>query len=236
MTVTRVQLAAWVDGELDGAEAARIAVAVDAEPDLAAEAAALRAMRARLSAHFAPILDEPVPESLSAMLTASSSTAEVVDLTAARQRAAAQAVRPDWTSNWLRFGGLAIAAALVLALMLRAPGSSGDYARGPLVSALDGQLSASQTPDAPVRIALSFVNAAGELCRGFTGTEQTGIACKDGTGWRLDRKLPGSAAGGTDYRQAGSEAELMAAIQDMAQGEPLDATGEAAAQAKGWQR
>lgn len=233
MTVTRDQLAAWVDGELDPVEAARIADAVAADPELTADAAALRALRAQLGAHFAPILDEPVPERLRSLL-ASGTGAEAVDFTAARQRAA---VRAAPRFGWLRYGGAAIAAALVLAVMLRGPGIGGEYAARPLVAALDGQLVATQSADAPVRVLLSFANGQGEICRGFNSAAAAGIACKDGNGWRLERKLPGSAPEAGDYRQAGSgNAALMAAIQDLAQGEPLDAAGEAAAKANGWQR
>lgn len=236
MTVTREQLAAWVDGELDEADAAAIAAAVAANPALAEEAAKLRALREQLSAHFAPILDQPVPDRLTALFTAGSGTAEVVDFTAARQRAEANAARLLWTSHWLRYGGPAIAAALVLAVVLRAPGAEGNYAQGPLVAALDNQLGANQPADAPVRMLLSFANAKGELCRGYAGATESGLACRDNTGWRFERKFAGSAGTSTDYRQAGSEAELMAAIQDLTQGEPLDAAGEAAAKAKGWRR
>lgn len=235
MTVTREQISAWVDGELGGAEAKAAAATVAADPALAEEAAKLRALRDRLTMHFAPILDAPVPDRLTALLTTGSDSAEVVDFTAARQRAVAQAARPVWASNWLRYGGPAIAAALVLAVVLRVP-DAGTYAQGPLVAALDNQFGATQPADAPMRMLLSFANAKGELCRGYSGGSESGVACRDNTGWRLEHKFAGSAGTGTDYRQAGGETELMAAIQTMAIGEPLDSAGEVVAQANGWRR
>lgn len=233
MTVTRDELAAWVDGVMTGEEATRVFAAVEADPVLASEAAQMRALRGALSAHFAPILSEPVPDRLSALLNPGEG-AQVVDFTAARQAAAA---RPALRQGWLRYGGAAIAAALVLAVVLRVPSGGAVYAEGPLVAALDAQMAASQPADAPVRIVLSFAKADGSLCRGFTSAERNGVACRDARGWKLERSLPGTSVQSTDYRQAGSGgAELMAAIEGLAAGEPLDAAGEAAAAARGWRR
>ena len=111
------------------------------------------------------------------------------------------------------------------------------YAAGEVTAALDGQLVEVQQPDAPVRILLSFRNGEGEFCRGFSDASHSGIACRDGRGWRLDKTMDGGAAGTGDYRQAGSaDAEVLSAIQDLARGRALDAAGERDAMRAGWRK
>ena len=80
MSVTREELAAFADGELDPARADEVAAAVEADPALAEQVRAHRALKARLSAHFAPIMEAPLPESLAAPLQP-----KVVDFAAARE-------------------------------------------------------------------------------------------------------------------------------------------------------
>ena len=231
MTIPPERLAAYADGQLDGESARAVEAALAQSDDLRADLAAHRALRAQLAAHFAPILSEPVPASLSALIPQGGSGAEVVDFAAMAQR---KAVGPPRT--WLRWAGPALAASLVLAVLVARPGGSGDYAGGETAQALDTQLAASIVQRGKVRVLLSFANRAGELCRGFTAPEGSGIACRDDDGWRMVRRLPGvSADQRGDYRQAGSTgAGLMAAAQDMAAGDPLDAAAESAARSRGW--
>jgi len=68
MIVTPEELAAYADGELEGAEAARVVLAVAASPELMRQAQRHRALRERIGAEFAPILDQEVPERLAALL------------------------------------------------------------------------------------------------------------------------------------------------------------------------
>ena len=236
MSVTREEIAAYADGELEGADRARVESAIAADHALAAQVEAHRALKVRLAAHFAPIAAEPVPERLSALLRASGtgSGAEVIDFTAAAQRRSAAPQR----RQWLRWGAPALAASLALGILVMRPGHAPEgYAKGDLAAVLDTRLAANQPQDGGARVLLSFPNAQGELCRGFAGAAQSGIACRDDTGWRLERTLGGVTAQGTDFRQASSaEARLMAAMQDMAAGAPLDAAAEEAARAKGWRR
>ena len=118
----------------------------------------------------------------------------------------------------------------------RDPAPTGPYAGGALAQALDDQLAATQRPDAPVRVLLSFRDAGGRFCRGFSGASESGIACRDSAGWRLEKRFGGTERAATEYRQAGNEAaDVLAAAQDMAAGPALDAPGEAAAAKRGWQ-
>lgn len=232
MTLPKETIAAYADGELDGEALREVEAALAADPELQAQVERHRALKARLSAYFAPIADLPVPEHL---IRAVKGGAEVVDFAeaAARKRAAAA---PPPRFAWF---GPALAASLVVALVGYGVSkrSVHDYAVGEVAVALDNQLVATQPAGAPVRVLLSFRDGEGHFCRGFSSETQSGIACRDGRGWKLGKVLGGEKAASGDYRQAGSaDAEVMAAIQDMAQGPALDAQGEKDAMRDGWRR
>jgi hypothetical protein len=225
MSVTREELAAFADGELPEPRRSEVAVAVAADAALAEQLERHRALKERLAAHFAPILDQPVPEGLIAPL--GGGEPKVTDFTAARQRKAARGIpRRGWIV------GSALAASLALAVLL--PRGEG-YAGPRLAEVLDGQLVATQASDAPTRILLSFQNSDDQFCRAFAGEAQSGIACKDASGWRLRATVAGAAAQTGDYRTAGSASvELMAKAQAMAVGPALTAEEERAARAQHW--
>ena len=224
MSVSPDDLAAFADGELDAARAAEVAAAVAADPALAAQVEAHRALRAKLGAHFAPIADTPVPDRLAALLRPQ--LAPVVDFAAAREKRERSRTLPRWT--W--FAGPALAASLALAVFW----PRGDYVDGPLAEALDNQLVATQSADADARILLSFRNSDGAYCRAFSASSQAGIACHDETGWVLTESVRATAEQTGEYRQAGSLAEVMERAQTMAAGPALDAAQEQAAKADGW--
>lgn len=222
MSVTREELAAYADGELDPAREAEVAAAVSADPALEAQVNAHRALKARLGAHFAPIFDAPLPERLTAPLQRQE--AEIIDFTAARNR---RIVRWSWVAV------PALAASLALAVFV--PRSGDEYADGALAETLDAQLVAAQPADAPTRILLSFRDEAGSYCRAFAGEAQSGIACRDAGGWRLVIEGEGVAAQTGEYRMAGNPAtETLERAQAMAAGPALDAEAERAARARGW--
>lgn len=227
MSVTPEQIAAYADGELDDVTAARVARAVAEDPELAAQLAAHRALRETLAAHFAPILNEPVPEAITAPIAAAR---KVVDLAEVRAARAAW-----WQAPAVRWGAPALAASLVLAVLLPRGGDSpAGYAPTQLAAVLDTAPSGAAAGEG-ARVLLSFRDQAGAFCRGYASPARSGIACKDDTGWKLRMNAPGSAAQGGEFRQAGSaEAAVMAAAQDLAAGPALDAAGERAAQANGW--
>lgn len=229
MSVTREELAAFADGQLDEPRLSQVAAAVAADPALAAEVERHRMLKDKLAVHFAPILEQPVPERLTALL--GGTEPKVMDLTAARRRKDARGI-PRW--GWI--AGPALAASLALAVFLpRGGGVPEGYAGPSLASALDNQLVATPPSDATTRVLLSFRNRDGEFCRAFAGDAQSGIACKDASGWRVQVSGSGAAAQQGDYRMAGSaSAELMAKAQAMAAGPALTADEEAAARAKGW--
>lgn len=227
MSVTREELAAFADDQLDEPRRTEVAAEVAADPALATELGRHRALKQRLAAHFAPILDQSVPTGLSALL--SGGEAKVVDFTAAKQRRGARDL-PRW--GWI--AGPALAASLVLAVFLPQRTPEG-YADPQLAAALDDQLVASQRVDAPTRILLSFRKQGGQYCRAFSGAAQSGIACKDETGWRVEASAAGGEAEHGAYKMAGSPAAvIMAQAQGMAVGPALTADQEEAARATDW--
>lgn len=226
MISTPEQIAAYADGQLDDAERAALEAAIAADPALARQVAAHRALRQKLGAHFAPIAQAPVPDHLAALLRPQ--PAAVIDLDAKR---AERRILPLWT--W--FAGPALAASLALVVTLTThndplPG----YADEQLASALDSQLVAEQPAAAPTRVLLSFRDAAGSYCRAFTSQSGTGIACRDKTGWKLRAGAGGAPRSEGEYRQAGSEAAIMQAAQNLAVGSALDDEAERAARNDGW--
>jgi hypothetical protein len=252
MSISPEMLAAYADDQLDGAERAMVEQALAQDPALAQEVATHRALRARLVAHFAPILEETLPDSLTRALKAppAPQTATVVSIETARARRREREARspnPEPMTaepmgkaparpRWAIGAGIALAACVALAVVIGRPAMvpASNYAAPELAQALDSRLSGEQGGSGP-QVLLSFADATGAVCRGFAGSQASGIACHDAHGWRLERRFPGVTAQEGAYRQAGStDPKLMAAMQDMAAGGALDPAAERAARARGW--
>ncbi|WP_116970153.1 MCP four helix bundle domain-containing protein [Blastomonas sp. UPD001] len=93
-----------------------------------------------------------------------------------------------------------------------------------------------QRADAQPRVLLSFAARDGRLCRAWRDSGRGGIACRDSVGWKIERKLLLESTGTAEYRQAGSDTDLLAAAQTMAAGEALDADAERRAKTERWIR
>lgn len=228
--IDEAMLIALVDGELDEVTRRRVERAVADDPALAARLTAHRQLRERLSGHYAPIAQEPVPSAMR-MLLDQGAVVTPFARPAARWR------------GWAMGG--AIAASLVLGLSLgrltgeqTGPIALNDgvmVAQGALAQALDTQL-ASAPGDAAVRIGLTFRRKGGGWCRSFDGAV-AGVACREGQGWQVQQALPGAGQGqgGATYRQASSsDARVMATIDALADGAPVDAAGEIRARQSDW--
>jgi anti-sigma-K factor RskA len=228
MSITEQELAAYADGELSGDDAARVEQAVAADPSLAAKVDRHRALRATLSAHFAPVADQPLPDRLTALLQQDDKVVQLAPLRDARRTGARL---PRW--SWI--AAPALAASLALALFLPRGDGTTAYADPQLAATLDGQLVAQQASNAETRILLSFARDDGDYCRAYVSPDQSGIACRDAQGWALVERFGGVPVSGGEYQQAGSPlADLMAKAQDMAANGALDAQQEQAARAQGW--
>ena len=224
MTEDRTRIGAYVDGEMDEIARRRFEAEMAADPALARTVAAEEGLRAALRARFDPLLDAPVPPTLTALIA---EQAKVVPLAAPRTR-------------WSAGAFAAVAASLVLGLALgtqlrpdpelRSAGS-GVVAGGRLGQALETQLAAAGGEG--VRIGLTFRATDGAWCRTFEQGPRAGIACRGADGWQLRRLDVGTQGGGTEYRQAASGSVAVAA-QEMAADAPLDAEAERRVVSGGW--
>ncbi|CAN5243445.1 anti-sigma factor [soil metagenome] len=228
---TDVMLMAYVDGEMDAA--ARAAFEARLSQDMPLQDALNRARRLRemLNGAYSPVLDEPLPDRLTALLKAPE--AELVSLAD---------VRASRRLGWAQWGGMA--ASLMLGTLLGyklLPGGVGQMADGSvLAQALDQQLSGQSAGG--ITPGLSFVTKGGAYCRSFTSTgaqASAGLACRDGQQWRLRQlePLPAEAASAA-YRTAATAlpAALLQGIDALREGDALDAEAERQARARGWQR
>jgi Putative zinc-finger len=226
--VSDEMLSAYLDGELEPAEAARVATLIASNAELAARLARHRRVD--------DLLREAIPE----IPTPDYDPLVEHILGAAPARRSFVSAR----------SGLALAAALTVAVLAgvglgrylpRNDGlqvaAGGLVAHGPLAEALEHQASMSVSGRAPIQVALSLRAADGRFCREFFVKGATeGVACREAAGWRVlataeQRAASGDASG---YRTAGGEdGPLDKAVQDLA-GAPLDPAAEARALQQGW--
>lgn len=222
-------IAAFVDGELDDLTARRIEREAESDAALAAEIARYRALTAKLSAHFAPVVDEAVPERLRALLVEGGVDISMADRRNAKHRLFAP----------VHWGAIAASLVFGLTIGLRPWVPAADIASvngtlvasGALADALDTQLASDQLANAEIRIGLSFRDRQGRVCRSFEARDVSGIGCRDSGRWALERAIGGRA--NPEYRQA-SSGELLAAAAVMMAGDPFDFAAERAARDKGW--
>lgn len=235
MTISPEMIAAFADGELEGADKEKVAAAIAVDPTLVNEVERHRRLKAVVAARYAPIMTEAVPAHLVALLQTSEPHPEkvgkVVSLAAPRSKRGL----PPMIRRWVPIAGPAIAASLVLVLWQPwQPSVPDGYAGEELSSMLDKRLVANQSADAQPRVLLSFATEGGKFCRAWRGETDGGIACRDASGWKIEQSIAVSGTSSTKYRQAGSEVEILAAAQEMAVGDALDAQGEKRALASGW--
>ncbi len=235
-------LMAYADGELSVADAARVAAALAADPAAAQVVAAHRALRARVGAAFAGVLDEPVPAALR-----DAARSGPLGATSIGTLHPARAVRARWSSReWLAMAA-SVVLGVALGLLFLLPRQDGPgrldvvdndlVARGVLARALDRQLSADSA--GPVQLGLSFRAGDGRYCRAFALRDArplAGLACRSGDAWQVSTLAQDTAARTGAMRQASSAwpAAVLADIDARIQGESLDAGAERAARAHGW--
>jgi anti-sigma factor RsiW len=240
-------LMAYADGELDATQAARVEALLARDPEAAGIVAAHRALRARVDAAFANVLDEPVPARLQAAVAPQDErTGPVVRRRRRTSTARRWPMPPSISRNLLAMAasllvGIAIGAASLLP-RLGGPRDVGlvdadMVARNSLADALDRQLSGPST--GPVRVALSFRATDGRYCRAFAVQKVhpvAGIACRTGVDWQVTTLAQDSAAQAGQMRQATTQmpAAVLADIDARIRGESLDAKAERDAKARGW--
>lgn len=224
---------AWLDGELRGEAADRVAARVAASADLTARAEQHRKLEAGLREAFEPVMAADVAPPVF-------QSAEVIDFGA---KVSERETRKSWFAapQWV-----AIAASLVVGVfagqLLVSDNIDSPVAvegerlvvAAALQRALDTQL-ASAPPNSGARIGITFRDAQGRICRSFTGVAASGLACRDDGAWQVKGLFPTAEGQSSDFRMAaGSDPRLTSLIGEMMAGEPFDADQERAARDAGW--
>jgi hypothetical protein len=226
---------AYIDGELEGEEHARIGAAIDADPALQAMVAEHRALADRLQGAFSTVFEAPVPAALSVVAKPG---AEVISL--AEERSRRDRRRLPWDrSHWAAMAATLVAGVIGGVIFSGGHGGpvseQGDrlVASGRIELALNTQLASRQSARAPVRIGLTFRNHNGAICRSFAAEAAEGVACRQGKAWQLRSLLTRENAGTGDYRMAASSstAEM---VDSLIAGEAMDEAQERAALAADW--
>jgi hypothetical protein len=243
-------LQAYVDGELDAAGTARIDAALAHDDVLARRVRQARAVRAQLRAAFDPVLDEPVPARLSALLQPPSSQAAIsatsrVPPAGSHGRGTTRRRTPR---RWFVPGAALAASVALLAVavwwwrsgddLVRMQGSQ-SFAAGALNRALDRALASEPDAHAPVAIGLSFRSNDGHICRTFvlrSPPARAGLACHGDTGWALSVLSAAAPPEGGELRQAASALPpaVQAAVDARLRGDVFNAQQERAARDAGW--
>lgn len=222
---------AWLDGELGPQEAADMDAKVADDPALAKLAEQHRSLRRDLGRAFNPVSEAPVPPALDALLHRQSN---IVDFAAVKR----QRVIPSFT----QWGAIAASLAVGIYVGTMVPQQSQGpvemnggalYAAASLNRALDSKLASAPTND--IHIGITFRNQAGSICRSFTGSGSSGLACRSGGHWQIKGLFGEPEGQSSDYRMAGGmDPNLAALVNSTMAGEPLDSAQERAAQKSGW--
>lgn len=225
---------AWLDGELESEEAAAVEAEVERDPELSRMAREHRAMAAELRSAFEPIVSAPVP----AMISVARAPAEtVLDMAAHREKGASRWF--GWAPQW---AAMAATMALGVAIGTMVGGGSSSpvevrggslYAASAVSQALDNKLASAAAAD--VRIALTFRDQGGAICRTFMSEASSGLACREDGRWKVQGIFAAPEGQRTDYRMAAaSDPQLLALVDERIAGEPFDAEQERSALARGW--
>lgn len=262
MNIPDELLAAYVDGELEGAERARIEQAILHDARVARRVAHYRVLRARMRTRVDGALHEPLSQRLhTARASTPTGTAQIIDLARVRAERKRRAER----HRFMQSHRIAIAASLIggllmgmLAERLITADALTEYhdgaliARGVLAQALDNQLASSPVPGSQIRVGLSFKAKNGSYCRTFSVTDEhglAGLACHAQAQWHVLTLVGSGAAGATGATgttEAAGSAEgirmaasasapvLMQAVKQRISGAPLDAQAEERARGSDW--
>lgn len=240
-------LMAYADGELDEAQRAEIARAIELDPALARRVEQHRALRAEIAGAFSGVLGKPVPERLvrAARQDATAGDGEPVSRRGTVVPFPGRSSRAP-TAGWRLREWSAMAASVALGALISwkllapeaaliAPRDGGLVAGGALATALDRQLASAQSGNEPVLIGLSFRAQEGYYCRSYSlpRVSTAGLACHVRGEWQI--VTTAGAAESTGVRPAASPPPaVMQAIEARIHGEALDAADEESARNAGW--
>lgn len=243
MNPTKETLSAFLDGELNPVETARIAELVDHDPALKAFVASQERLRARLRTDLGQVIHEAIPERLLRALERRASIWERLSAFLFAGKRPADVMARAAVPAFALILGIVIGAEVIQVPSRSANlsyAANGELvARGELGFALETKL-ATDT-NGPARIGLTFRDKRGATCRSFAladaSSSMDGYACKRGGEWQVGAVVnERGAQAGHDYSLAA--APMPDAIRDAITAEitgvPFDAAQERQARGRDW--
>jgi hypothetical protein len=251
MNIPDELLAAYVDGELEGAERARIEQAIQHDARLAQRVAQHRAKR-RARGVLDGARQQPVPQRLAQAVRSvgTSGSAPVIDLARVRAERKRRAERHlGLLPRRIALLVAGIVGGLLLGIVIDRLTPNGAltqyrdgalFARGALADALNEQVASSPLAGSAVRVGLSFKAKSGNYCRTFSVRDAhalAGLACYEQQQWRVwtldaSESRDGSVRGA--QRASGLPPAIAQAVNERISGTPLDARAEIDARRSGW--
>ncbi len=216
---SKVDIMAYVDGELGASDMKRVEAARDRDPIIKVELARQFALKAEIDQAFAHALETPMPEKILNMLREGADSQQgnnqpsaadnVLTFRSPPTTPQQRFIKP--TSFFARMGSraipVAVAASFFVAIIFSAGifnQSSPNASRAPnirIVNALD-----SLSGNGIINISDNYVNNDGQLCRTYVDDGQQQLACRDDRAWRVVAKAPAPTDIPADaYRPAGEE-------------------------------
>lgn len=227
MTISDDILSAYLDGELEPAEAERVRTLVERDAGLVERLARLEQAGVLTREAFAPLMASPAPHALRV----------------------ASGERFDWKRIVARSATAlaACAAGIVLGVSLRGEGAGrlfaldrGMLAAPALASGLDTTMSGASSVRGGVAVTpvYSFRDVDGRACRVFRSeagaTVLEGAACREGGAWRIEALAPAVAVEGRFSQASGDEPAAVAGAMDRLWADEIAAEEEARLIAQGW--
>ena len=246
MNIPDELLAAYLDGELEGAERLRVEQAIARDARLAQRVAQQRALRERRRGVIKGVWRESVPQRLlhAARLAAPIGTAQVIDLAHVRAVRSRRGERPRAAMSRRVAIALSLLVGTGAGLLIERLSASGvltEYragaviARGGLAHALDEQI-AGLPAIGSIRIGITFRDRSGAYCRTFAiseGHPLAGLACRAQGQWQVPALLA-TADSGARHAAAIVPTTLLPLVKERISGAPLDAQAEERARSGGW--
>ncbi|MEQ1688224.1 MAG: hypothetical protein ABL874_06600 [Sphingopyxis sp.] len=243
-----MQIARYLDGEMDAATRTVFEAELEHNPELAVVVAQWRVNDTALQKLFAGC---PVDEALIARLGLGSDSAarsaSIIDFAAVRAKRVVHAPQSATSGRWVKprwIASGAIAAALALAVSIKMMTATPGLSDGPAFQlAMQQNITGQSTPigDSQVVPVLSFAANDGRFCREYRvegAASMRGITCRDDRRWTTEAEVSiASAPDATGIVAASGEASAVidTAYVRLRGGDPLNAAQERAAIIDEWQ-
>jgi hypothetical protein len=246
MNITDETLSAFLDAELSEQEMQAVRELLQVDPEVTDRLAQLAIVDQQLVRHFSAVDAEPLPQAVTDLL-AQAEHDEASDSSAAVKAGSVLPFRQpaQIKSRSRRYSGMAIAAALVMALGLsqllgnnsdaqwqRVAGALESFPSGAALELEDGRL---LTPR------LTFENQQGDYCRQYhlQGAEQASenIACRAGGDWTLTASMEVvQTVSAAEYQTASGGYILDGELDQMMSDQALSSDQERLLIASGWMK